>query len=113
MSGVFQNIDPPPPLRPAFGAGGGNIARGRGGWGPIVRKTPDTALYSVYVSTLWARLFLIPVFSFVLSRSKACLYTVPVHTTYIKLQLCKIKNSVPWSGGQCYVLLARRRKKAC
>ncbi len=42
MSGVFQNIDPPPPhprasvYPPAFGAGGGH-----------------TALYSTYVSTLW------------------------------------------------------------
>ncbi len=26
----------------------------RGGGGSIVRKTPDTALYSIYVSTLWA-----------------------------------------------------------
>jgi hypothetical protein len=23
------------------------------GWGVIVRKTPDTALYSIYVSTFW------------------------------------------------------------
>ncbi len=49
MSGVFRNIDPPPPHRlgsvypPAFGAGVG---------GSIVRKTPDTALYSIYVSTV-------------------------------------------------------------
>jgi hypothetical protein len=59
MSGVFRNIDPPPPHRPAsvyppaFGAGiGQSLARGRGG-GSIVRKTPDIALYSIYVSTLW------------------------------------------------------------
>jgi hypothetical protein len=54
MSGVFRNIDPPPPHRPAsvyppaFGAGGGHtrwVERG-------VRKTPDTALYSIFVSTL-------------------------------------------------------------
>jgi hypothetical protein len=48
MSGVFRNIDPPPPHRPAsvyypaFGAVGGHT-----------RKTIDTALYSIYVSTLW------------------------------------------------------------
>ncbi len=61
MSGVFRNIDPPPPHRPAsvrgrtlaFGAGGGHtFAEWRGGWGSKVRKTPDTALYSIYVSTL-------------------------------------------------------------
>jgi hypothetical protein len=39
MSGVFQNIDPPPPHRPAsvyppaFGAGEDTLARGRGGGG--------------------------------------------------------------------------------
>jgi hypothetical protein len=44
----------PPPHCPAsvypdaFGAGGGHTR-----WGSIVRKTPDTALYSIYVSTLW------------------------------------------------------------
>jgi hypothetical protein len=54
MSGGFQNIDPPPPhpltsvYAPAFGAG-------RGGGGSIVWKTPDTALYSIYVSTLWLK----------------------------------------------------------
>jgi hypothetical protein len=39
MSGVFQNIDPPPPpsppgecVPPAFGAGGGTLAGWRGGW---------------------------------------------------------------------------------
>jgi hypothetical protein len=32
------------------------LARGRGGGGSIVRKTPDTALYSIYVCTLWAGL---------------------------------------------------------
>jgi hypothetical protein len=74
MSGVFQNIDPPPPLRsasvypPPLVRGEDTLAGWRGGRGPIVWKTPDTALYSVYVSTLWARLFLIPGFSFVLSR---------------------------------------------
>ncbi len=59
MSGVFQNIDLPPPHRPAsvyppaFGAGGGHshwVERGEGG--SIFWKTPDTALYSTYVSTL-------------------------------------------------------------
>ncbi len=60
MSGVFQNIDPPPPpphrpasvYPPAFGARGYTLAGWRGGGGSIVRKTPDTALYSIYVSIL-------------------------------------------------------------
>ncbi len=61
MSGVFRNIDPPPPHRPAsvtppppvFGAGGGHTRWVEREWGSIVRKTPDTALYTIYVSTLW------------------------------------------------------------
>jgi hypothetical protein len=59
MSGVFHIIDSPPPHRPvsvyppAFGAGEDTLARRRGGGGSIVRKTPDTALYSICVSTLW------------------------------------------------------------
>jgi hypothetical protein len=52
MSGVFLNIDPHPPhlparVYPAFGAGR------EGGGGSIFWKTPGTALYSTYVSTLW------------------------------------------------------------
>jgi hypothetical protein len=64
MSGFCRNIDPTPPHRPvsvypppplAFGAGGDTLAGWRGDGGSIVRKTPDTALYStcIYVSTLW------------------------------------------------------------
>ncbi len=62
MSGVFRNIDPPAPLTarrvctpplPAFGAGEDTLAGWRGGGGSIVPETPDTALYSIYVSTLW------------------------------------------------------------
>jgi len=59
MSGVFQNIDPPPPHRlasdppSAFGAGGGHIRWVQRGWGVnIFWKTQDTVLYSTYVSTL-------------------------------------------------------------
>jgi hypothetical protein len=58
MSGVFRNIDPPPPHRPAsvyppaFGAGGGHTLWVERGWVANVRKTPDTALYSIYVSTV-------------------------------------------------------------
>jgi hypothetical protein len=56
MSGVFQNIDPPPPSQPAsvYGAGGGHtrwVERGGGG-GSIFWKTPGTALHSTYVSTV-------------------------------------------------------------
>jgi hypothetical protein len=58
MSGVFRNIDPPPPLRctPRLWCAGGHtrwVERGVGGQYSIVRKTPDTALYSIYESTLW------------------------------------------------------------
>jgi hypothetical protein len=54
MSGVFQNIDPPPtPSPPAFGVGGGHTRWEKRGWGVnILEKTPGTALYSTYVSTL-------------------------------------------------------------
>jgi hypothetical protein len=58
MSGVFQDIDPPPPhcpasvYPPAFGAGGYTLAGWRRGGGSIVRKTPDTPLYSIFVSPL-------------------------------------------------------------
>jgi hypothetical protein len=41
-----RRVCTPPPLEP----GENTLARGRGGWGS---KTPDTALYSIYVSTLW------------------------------------------------------------
>ncbi len=45
-----RRVCPPP----SFGAGGGHTRRaGKGGGGSLVRKTPDTALYSTYVSTLW------------------------------------------------------------
>ncbi len=59
MSGVFENIDPPPPHRPApppLVRGEGTLAGWRGGGGSIFWKTPDTALYSTYVSTLWTNL---------------------------------------------------------
>ncbi len=36
-------------------SGEDTLAGWRGGWGSIVRKTPDTALYSIYVSTLWIK----------------------------------------------------------
>jgi hypothetical protein len=58
MSGVFRNIDLPPPHRPvsvypsALVRGEDTLARGRRGGGSKVRKMPDTALYSIYVSTL-------------------------------------------------------------
>ncbi len=47
MSGVFQNIDPPPPhplatVYPAFGAGGGHTRWGEGGWG--VNSSEDARL---------------------------------------------------------------------
>ncbi len=65
MSGVFRNIDPPAPLQPgecvvyppSLVRGEDTLAGWRGGGGSIVRKTPDTALYSTYVSTLWLPAF--------------------------------------------------------
>ncbi len=54
MSGVFQNIDPPPPhcpasvYPPAFEAGGRTHSLGGEGVGVSIA---ETALY--YVSTLW------------------------------------------------------------
>jgi hypothetical protein len=58
MSGVFQNIDPPPPHRPASVYGGRTHSLGGERWGgSIVRKTSDTALYSIYVSTLCIKVF--------------------------------------------------------
>jgi hypothetical protein len=60
MSGVFRNIAPPTPslpgecvcVPPVFGAGGGHTHWVERGGVSIVRKTPDTALYYIYVSTL-------------------------------------------------------------
>jgi hypothetical protein len=61
MSGVFQNIDPPPPHRPAsvyppplvgVGGGGGHTGGVERGGRSLFWKTPDTALCSTYVSTL-------------------------------------------------------------
>jgi hypothetical protein len=56
MSGVFRNIDPPShhgpasvyPSPPPLVLGEETIAGWRGGGGSIVRKTPDTYMYSKY-----------------------------------------------------------------
>jgi hypothetical protein len=62
MSGVFRNIDPPPPHRPASVRGrtqaGDAGWRGGGDWG-VNSQTPDTALYSIYeyVRTLCLAVF--------------------------------------------------------
>jgi hypothetical protein len=54
MSGVFRNINGPTlhPLTARRVKGEDTLAGWRGGGGSIVRKTPDTSLYSIYVSTL-------------------------------------------------------------
>jgi hypothetical protein len=54
MSGVFRNIDPPLIARrvctfPPLVRGEATLAGWRGGGGSKVQKTPDTALYSIYV----------------------------------------------------------------
>ncbi len=62
MSGIFRNIDPPPLTArrvctpPPLVRGKDTLAGWRGGGGSIVRKMPDTALYSMYVSTLCRQL---------------------------------------------------------
>ncbi len=65
MSGVFQNIDPPPPpslpgecVTPRLWCGGRTHSLGGEGGGGEVNILEDarhsyTALYSSYVSTLW------------------------------------------------------------
>ncbi len=62
MPGVFQNIDPPPPHRPAsvyaFGAGGGHTRyRWRGGWGVNILEDARhcSVLHIQYVSTRCVR----------------------------------------------------------
>jgi hypothetical protein len=66
MSGVFQNIDTPPPPPPPTArrvctppplVWGDTLAGRRRGGRSIVRKTPDTALYSICVSTLWSQIW--------------------------------------------------------
>jgi hypothetical protein len=63
MSGFFQNIAPPPPHHPAsvyppplVRRGEETLAGGEGGGRSIFWKTPETALYSTYVSTLCKQL---------------------------------------------------------
>ncbi len=62
MSGVFQNIYPPTPSPPCEMCTPPPMVRGRalqverGGGPSIFLKTPDTALYSIYVSTLCSNL---------------------------------------------------------
>ncbi len=52
MSGVFRNIDPPPPY-PRRVCTPPPLVRGSGGrTHSLSGKTPDTDLYSIYVSTL-------------------------------------------------------------
>jgi hypothetical protein len=64
MAGVFQNIDSPPPSPPSeyprlWCGGRTHSMGGEGGGGSIFLKTPGTALYSTYVSTLWEALTLV------------------------------------------------------
>jgi hypothetical protein len=56
MSGVFRNIDPQPitARRMCLWCGGRTHSLGgEGVGGSIVRKTSDTALYSIKISALW------------------------------------------------------------
>jgi hypothetical protein len=55
MSGVFQNIDPPPPSPPLV-RGEDTLAGWRGGGGSIFWKTPDIGLasYSIQYTALYS-----------------------------------------------------------
>jgi hypothetical protein len=100
MSGVFQNIDPPPPHRlanvypppPAFGAGEEDtFAGGRGDGGSIVWKTPEPALYST-VSTLWFLLSVVHPRSLIVYLHKpAKLDEKRRHIVYFSLILLGVK----------------------
>jgi hypothetical protein len=91
MSGVFQNIDPPPPHRPAsvyfppLVRGEDTLAGRRGGWGGGVNilEDADTALYSTYVSTLWSKpcLSLLFLHSLVGPSDTLRIFTYPVSNT--------------------------------
>ncbi len=67
MSGVFRNIDPPPPHRPASvypppasGAGGGHTRWVMRGWGSIVNSSEDARHCKYFVvSTLTKDIFLL------------------------------------------------------
>jgi hypothetical protein len=60
------SVYPPPLVR-----GEDTLAGWRGGGGSLVRKTPDTALYSIYVSTLWVNITMLPaVHSFTVNYTK-------------------------------------------
>jgi hypothetical protein len=116
MAGVFQIINPSPPIsvtarractpHPAFVRGEDTLARGRGGWGSIFWKTSDTALYSTYISTLWnivmeeshSFLSLDPAPPFPTSADIATMDpTLPLSLTLSSLCLPMLANG--WGGG--------------
>ncbi len=113
MAGVFRNIDPPPPHRPAsvyppaFRAGVGHTPGWKGGGGSIVRKTPDTALYSIYVSTLWFTLSLFKHASLILllvnTLPEWYIFRQPFLVSSYTLQYCvyltiaqMVNYEIPW-----------------
>jgi hypothetical protein len=81
MSGVFLNI-PPPTLR----RGEDTLAGWRGGGGSIVRKTPDTALSSIYVSTLGTGLFV---------QNVHCTLVV-LHTNCVRNEIIGVNCQKSW-----------------
>jgi hypothetical protein len=96
MSGVFQNIDPPPPSPPGECVspppkvrGEDTLAGWKGGEGSIFWKTPDTALYSTYVSTLCSKLNKAAVCSCIgfvgQTTIQNCIHSL--HTTIIKKRI--------------------------
>ncbi len=99
MSGVFRNIDHRLTARRvstprlAFGAGGEDIlAGGRGVGGSIVRKTPDTAMYSIYVSILRWKASLSPM-TMILWMWMNWISGSPSLTTSIWIRLARNPNS--------------------
>ncbi len=112
MSGVFQNIDPPPPHCPASVYGGtSGVVGGHTRWverevggGSIFWKTPDTALYSTYVSTLWlvARNVIWPQFRPVLWWcTMVNIFLKPTHPPFLitasKLSMSMVKGKIFWT----------------
>jgi hypothetical protein len=120
MPGVFrniQNIDSPPPHRPES-VYPQPLVRGRThslSRGSKVRKTPDTALYSIYVSTLWKIQNKNPLLYPLPSHVPPSLPSIPVFPIFLhSCKFCNWQNmgqnfaifclmeGWPWCGNRSY-----------